>query len=613
MLHPAFRAARRAALPCALLLLSPLASTSPADGRPRVTERADVVRLGAGDDRLRARGGDDRVWGGAGDDRLWGGPGNDQLWGGAGNDRLVGGGGRDRLRGGAGNDVLDARDGRRDLVVDGGRGRDLCLVDAADRAVVRNCETIRVSGRGPSTPAPPAAQQPSAPPAGPAPPDAGPADPPGDGLPGTPGEPEPEPADDGLPAPLPDVPRAAAAADWTPAAQDSCPRAVHDRFAVIGADGKRYPTWHPPTVIDPATGLRCSFGHEHGRDPRGSELFDWVSGHLAAEGRRAYAGLPFGVVNESLEAYATANPGVATRREDHVGNKIDYQNNVRLDDVGGTPIKDADGRSVTCDVLFKLHQGSHSADAIGNNVHELIYAVRCTDGTELITQTLARFGNPNEYQRACGSAATRPLLSAGTAHPYPGGAGGRSIPDRQCVVDDLLVRAGRSSTFGAVYETWRSQNELRDSGGRRIAAFDADFAIWNPSRYAYPGEGGRIGRTVDACWEVEENGDRFQGYPCDDATLLGQLAPFPWDDLRSPYKGDWREFFVRDSTVENADGPTRWFTDPYGGNGSATAFPGALCQLVSRTDNSDRPELKQKVFGRDRRGLPADQRVHAPN
>jgi predicted small secreted protein len=53
---------------------------------------------------------------------------------------------------------------------------------------------------------------------------------------------------------------------WTPGTGDTCTREIHDRYSVVAPDGKRYNTWHPP--VDPGTG--CTFGHEHGRDPRSS-------------------------------------------------------------------------------------------------------------------------------------------------------------------------------------------------------------------------------------------------------------------------------------------------------------------------------------------------------
>jgi hypothetical protein len=108
------------------------------------TKKADSMRLGAGNDRARARGGADRVFGGRGSDRLAGNRGGDRLVGGAGRDRLNGGAGRDRLNGGAGNDRLNAADGRRDVSVRGGRGRNICRLDAADVAVARGCSTLVV-------------------------------------------------------------------------------------------------------------------------------------------------------------------------------------------------------------------------------------------------------------------------------------------------------------------------------------------------------------------------------------------------------------------------------------------------------------------------------------
>jgi Ca2+-binding RTX toxin-like protein len=64
-----------------------------------------------------------------------------------GNDRIKGRGGRDRLFGGRGADRLNAIDGRRDRVVSGGPGKDICRVDATDRVNIKGCETVKV-GRG---------------------------------------------------------------------------------------------------------------------------------------------------------------------------------------------------------------------------------------------------------------------------------------------------------------------------------------------------------------------------------------------------------------------------------------------------------------------------------
>ncbi|MGH8623330.1 MAG: hypothetical protein ACRET3_14445, partial [Burkholderiales bacterium] len=93
---------------------------------------------------------------------------------------------------------------------------------------------------------------------------------------------------------------------WTPGPNDTCTPEVHNRYSVVGPDRKLYPTWHPP--VDPVTG--CSFGHEHGRDPRGSNL------------HRTVGDIPFGLANEALITWDSANQ----RNEDHVGHKIEWEN-----------------------------------------------------------------------------------------------------------------------------------------------------------------------------------------------------------------------------------------------------------------------------------------------
>lgn len=424
---------------------------------------------------------------------------------------------------------------------------------------------------------------------------------PGPGQQPDPG-PQPETPSDGLPPQLPPAQSSYADASWTPTAADTCPRVVHDRFAVIGPDGKRYPTWHPPTATDPATGAACTFGHEHGRDPQGSDISGWVADHLAAPGAEAYAGIPFGLATESLDVYAVANPGTRVRHEDNPGYKVDYENDVRLLTADGTPL------GVTCDYLVSVHQGSHSPDALSNNVHELLYAVRCDDGTELISDTISRFGAPGEYARSCAPATTVSTTDNG----YPAGSGAREIPDRACVEQTVLVPAGRTTSAWALYEKWSADNELTTAGGEVVVAFDAAFGVFDPARYANAAGARGIGRTLDLCWEREANGDRFDGAACTTATAGGTIGvPYAFDDVRSPFNGTRRDVYLRETTVRNGGGPRLWWTDPYGRRASTTPFPGALCQLVGAVDTSARPALQQRVFGRNRSN--DAEGVHAPN
>jgi RTX calcium-binding nonapeptide repeat (4 copies) len=91
-----------------------------------------------------------RILGTKGPDKLVGSAKADVIKSRGGNDRLDGRGGRDRLSGGPGADRLNAVDGRRDRLVRGGPGRDVCRIDAADRPNVKSCETVKIAkGGGP--------------------------------------------------------------------------------------------------------------------------------------------------------------------------------------------------------------------------------------------------------------------------------------------------------------------------------------------------------------------------------------------------------------------------------------------------------------------------------
>src|SRR6266404_584011 len=165
---------------------------------------------------------------------------------------------------------------------------------------------------------------------------------------------------------------------WSPGANDNCTKAQHDAYSVVGPDHKLYPTWHPP--IDPVTG--CSFGHDHGRDPRGSALY------------REVGPIPFGYANEQLDVY---DP-LTTRHEDHFGHKVEWQNNV------------------------PMHFGSNAADAM--------FDVHCDVLTKLHITMLAAIGTPGQFTRSCDGA----TIAVGPPTPAnsPDGGGQRIIADRTC-------------------------------------------------------------------------------------------------------------------------------------------------------------------------------------
>ena len=268
---------------------------------------------------------------------------------------------------------------------------------------------------------------------------------------------------------------------WAPSTRDDCTQAQHDAYSVVGPDHKRYPTWHPP--MDPVTG--CSFGHDHGRDPRGSALY------------REVGDIPFGYANEQLDVY---DP-LTTRHEDHFGHKIEWENDIPMH--FGSNAADA-LFDVRCDVLVKLHQGTHSKDAFTNNLHELVYHIRCRDGTEMHITMLAAIGTPGQFERSCDG--TTVVVGPATPANSPDGGGVRIIADRTCVDRNILVPAGQFSNFGTLHESWQTSNAIRRADGHTLAFFNPYFQVRLPSRFYDPAMTGIVGRPIDVCYEVTPAG-----------------------------------------------------------------------------------------------------------
>ena len=123
--------------------------------------------------------------------------------------------------------------------------------------------------------------------------------------------PTPTPAPgDGLPAKLPEVPGSVASttrAGCRPPTTPARPRSTTASASSAPTASATRPGIRPRTP-NPATGETCTFGHEHGDDPATSDIAPWVAEHLAAAGYEAFAGLPFGLAAEALNAYADAPP-----------------------------------------------------------------------------------------------------------------------------------------------------------------------------------------------------------------------------------------------------------------------------------------------------------------
>lgn len=393
--------------------------------------------------------------------------------------------------------------------------------------------------------------------------------------------------------------------NWTPTALDTCPASLHRTYSVVGADGKLYPTWHPATDIDPATGTSCTYGHEHGDDPATSDIYNWVTDFIDEDASKS-RGVPFGYVSEVLDTYSAEKNSLVTRHEDNAGHKIIVANDVSL--VSKSPrttVKDKDGKAIKCDYLIKFHQGSHSSDATKNNAHETIYAINCTDGTELISSTFTRYGNANEFNRSCDLQKV-----ATTGSILPDGFGGRRlIPDMTCVNRDVLVPAGQQSDIWSLYEVWESANRIQTADGTELASFDPWFGIRNPSRVYAPGIVGDIVALVDTLFLVDtSDGGTAHGHPWTEHS--GEHIAKT--DPESPFDGAQRDYYLQGTTVANASGPTVWWTDPYGDNAVTTAGTGMVKQWISNSDNSSWPELERRTFDLEK-DYGNGNGVHAPN
>jgi hypothetical protein len=375
---------------------------------------------------------------------------------------------------------------------------------------------------------------------------------------------------------------------WTPnsTSGDTCSKEIHDEYWAIGPDGKLYPSWHPP--VDPTTG--CKFGHEHGRDPSQSKLIALT--------------LPFGYVNEQL----SPNDPLYQRNEDHVGHKVEWANDIEIS---------RDDRPYTkCDVLFKLHQGTHSPDALTNNLHELFYYASCGDGTKIQWRNLQAFGHGGKVHE--GGCDSKVEVAVGTPVPAnsPDGGGERKLPVKNCVEPEILVAQGNRSDEGSLRENWivGLHRQARPAPNKDMMSFSAGpyFQVNNPSRYFDPASPNKVSRPLDLCFKrgsLEWRGNKT----CDSVRTQATDGIMAYTDSRSPFNGADRDVHMNHLTINNAGGPTKWYSDVFGEKlqTSPDASKGIILeQFIGSVDN--------KKGGEDFRGptLSGDyghSGVHAPN
>ncbi len=313
----------------------------------------------------------------------------------------------------------------------------------------------------------------------------------------------------GTVAPPADAERSAAHGLWEPGPHDSCSTAIHDSYWVYGPDGKVYPTYHPP--VDPATG--CTFGHEHGRDPAGSDLADIP--------------FPFGYVEELAMV-----SGVGPASDDHVGHKIEWYNDGGYYQNGSS----TDDHDQICDVAYKLHMGTHSDDAFADNTHEVFHYARCENGSELIYRAMQSFGGHGQFNMHCdqraGSAVVVGQTNDQTNERVDHFVGAREIPASQCFEDRVLVSEGQRSDWSPFDERWALYQSVDSADfGRFFIQFY--FFADVPSRYW---DGEKLARTVDLCYITGALQVRDDEY-CEPMLAANTGTRIRWDDPASPRAG----------------------------------------------------------------------------
>ncbi len=176
-----------------------------------------------------------------------------------------------------------------------------------------------------------------------------------------------------VPTPAPTAPPATGSTSleygtWVPTAYDTCTKAIHDSYFVIGDDGKKYSTWHP--AIDPVTG--CSFGHEHGADPRTSKA------------------------NSTMPAfgYAAEQAGMA---EAHAGFKV------MVLSAGETVESNVANKISTLDARVVIHQGTSGVKRYVTQMHSMQYDYIWQDGSGAYAHVNGLADTGNGTGSTCGS------------------------------------------------------------------------------------------------------------------------------------------------------------------------------------------------------------------
>jgi hypothetical protein len=243
---------------------------------------------------------------------------------------------------------------------------------------------------------------------------------------------------------------------------------------------------------------------------------------------------------------------------------------------------------LSCNILGKLHQGTHSPDAFTNSMHEQLFQMGCADGTKVNVQIMSNIGMPGNVRQVCKSTANfyvgppTPLDSptVPNRHNINRSLGDRVIPTNLCF--DGIVKPQSSTAF---FELWRTANDVDGLNGVAAFGWSFYFGASNPSRTLHMPTKSLV-RTIDHCWA--KNLDGTYVITVGDSRDVSQCAIVRrgnitrWDDVRSPFKGDNHSVRMT-GWIKRVpqDHPTVWYTNIRGLNASLTPFPGSVRQEMS--------------------------------
>lgn len=431
---------------------------------------------------------------------------------------------------------------------------------------------------------------------------------------------------------------------------------AHNAYYVVAYDGIKYPTWHPPVVTNPITGVgKCSFGHEHGSDPQKYLYWNEMVEHfgkdmngdgtitamvIASDGKITAgdrAGIPFGIANQHMDQYYNleGRDSIFVRHEDHVGHKIEIVN-TESEMVGNTthPMAQLSGTNginipyyqsgsetyqptgVSCAHLHKFHQGTNTGDAVLNNLHEVIFHSKCQSvnvnninapslyPNNLVLLTgMMTFGDPGGYKRFCGNDRYQLVCPDG------------KNANGTCKVTDPLL----SKLPDAAYSNTLGRNMVDRSCLQNIDSITGNFyftpyEIWQGDLQIKTSSGKMLaehGRQWDVLDPVRfidptsPTGYSYNSEECGEGGLLyrrtiscevstGNYADTPWNSPKSGFKGLKRTTYFGRNHIYNAGGAEIWWTDPLGGNATTTQFTSGLKQRISSV-NADIQTVQSRI------------------